>query len=60
MYGFIILYLVLICTKMYFDILNGLKYDEYYRTSCEIIAVRQLKESSNCAADLNDMRSDES
>jgi hypothetical protein len=45
---------------MYFDILNGLKYDEYYRTSCEINAVRQLKESSNCAADINDMRSDES
>ena len=59
MYGFIILYLLLICGKIAYDLQNGFKLDEYYRSGCDINGRNPPKHPQSCEADLSDIREDE-
>lgn len=59
MYTFIVLYLLLLIVKIYFDIQNGFKLDEYYRSGCDLNGPNRHVEPKNCEADLNDIREDE-
>jgi hypothetical protein len=59
MYGFITLYLLLICGKIAYDLQNGYKLDEYYRTGCDINGKINPDNPKYCEADLSDMRPDE-
>lgn len=59
MYGFIVLYLLLICGKIACDLQNGFKLDEYYRSGCDINGRNHPKVPKACEADLSDVRPDE-
>ena len=57
MYLSIFLYLTLVSVKMVFDIQNGFKLDQYYRSDCDLSGPRKPVDHKTCDADLNNIES---
>lgn len=58
MYFFIVLYLVLVIVKIYFDIQNGYSLDDY-RYGCEPPGSKHPVEPKNCDSEISDINEDE-
>lgn len=59
MYTFIVIYLLLLVVKIYYDIQNGFKLDEYYRSGCDLNGPNRPVEPKSCIADRDYINDDE-